>query len=111
MRINPVVDKLIDDFYLNTIGSYWDEERKLIDNHYSTIPFPFREIPSPVFSFSVEWTLPELQGYLSTWSAVQKFMKARGADPVPDLMQQIKLHFEEKQIVRFPLFVKAGKVR
>ena len=39
--INPGIDEIVNHFYSETIGVYWDAERKHIEQHYATIPFPF----------------------------------------------------------------------
>ena len=45
LRIHPDIDAKIDHFYIAVVGPYWDKQRKLIDEHYQTISFPFKEIP------------------------------------------------------------------
>lgn len=110
--INSKIDPIIKDFYVNVVGPYWDRERKLIDEELKTITFPFDEIKAPAFSFSFQWTLDELQGYLTTWSAVQKFIKEKGFNPVDELIQKIKPLWEsEKQTIQFPLFTRIGRIR
>jgi len=89
LEINPEVDLYIKDYYVNIVGPYWDKERRLIDEEYKTILFPFEEIKSPAFSFSFQWTITELKGYLTTWSAVQKFMKEKNFNPVDGLVEKI----------------------
>jgi ubiquinone/menaquinone biosynthesis C-methylase UbiE len=109
LSVNPPIDKLIDDFYINIVGSYWDKERKFIDERYQTIPFTFEEIPSPKFEMMIEWTIDELKGYLNTWSAVQKFIQSNQFNPVDALIDSIKLNWRgKKQMVRFPLFLRLG---
>jgi SAM-dependent methyltransferase len=111
LSIDAEIDKHIKDFYTNIVGSYWDKERKLIDEEYKTIAFPFKEISSPPFEFSFQWTLPELHGYLTTWSAVQKFIKANESNPVDNLIQKIlPLWNSDKKQIRFPLFTRMGTV-
>jgi SAM-dependent methyltransferase len=73
--IEPLQD-IIDHFYKNIIGPYWDAERHYIDELYQTIPFPFEEIKMPVFTMSYQWTLAQLIGYLNTWSAVKHYKTA-----------------------------------
>jgi hypothetical protein len=111
LSINSEVDKLIDDFYVNIIGPYWEPERKLIDDHYSSIEFPFERVQPPKFDFSFDWTLAELKGYLSTWSAVQKYIKERNDDPVQGIIYRLKLLWKQEKLrVTFPLFVLLGKI-
>ena len=111
LNINPQIDLIINDFYKNVVGPYWDKERKLIDEQYATIAFPFQEIKTPTFAFSFLWSLAELQGYLTTWSSVQKYIKEKNKNPVDELIQQLApLWNEEKMEVKFPLFLRLGKI-
>jgi hypothetical protein len=112
LGINEDIDGLLKDFYTNTVGPYWDKERKLIDHEYRTISFPFKEIPVPGFTFSFLWTQEELRGYLSTWSSVQKFYKQHGSNPVERLMERLHPHWsQERMTITFPLFLRLGKVQ
>jgi len=111
LSIHSGIDFLIRGFYVNVIGPYWDSERKLIDEEYKTISFPFAEIEVPTFSFSFEWTLAELQGYLNTWSSVQKYIKENQINPVEKLIDQIQpMWLSEKMEVKFPLFLRLGRI-
>jgi SAM-dependent methyltransferase len=111
LQIEPSIDTVILDFYSNVIGPFWDPERRYIDEHYRTIPFPFHEIPSRQFTFSFSWSLPELEGYLNTWSAVQKFILANGTNPVDVLIMKMRpMWRNEKMTVSFPLFMRMGRV-
>ena len=90
---------------------YGDPERRLIDERYASFDFPFEEIQSPPFMMDFEWTLAELEGYLTTWSAVRKYQQERGENPVQALMKLVEpLWRNEKCKVRFPLFVRLGRV-
>lgn len=108
---NPEIDKQLHDFYFKIVGPYWDKERKLVDEQYKTIPFPFTEIASPEFKLSFEWTIAEFQGYLSTWSSVQKYIQANQINPVESFMKKIlPLWKSDRQSVNFPLFLRLGKI-
>lgn len=85
-------------FYAETMGPYWSAERKLIDDEYKTIPFPFSNLvsssPSPVgvpslssssssqsspplspsIAIVADLTLDQFMGYLSSWSAVATYI-------------------------------------
>ena len=111
LSVHPEIDKLISNFYTNIIGMYWDKERKHIDQQYQAIPFPFIEIPTSEFEMIFEWTLQELEGYLNTWSAVQKFSKANQFNPVNELIELIRMQWKNKMMrVQFPLFLRLGTV-
>ncbi|MDZ4714443.1 MAG: class I SAM-dependent methyltransferase [Cytophagales bacterium] len=108
----PLIDPMIENFYTSIVGPYWDPERKLIDQHYKNLEFPFSELQPSAFLMSFEWTLAELEGYLTTWSAVQKYIKDKGNNPVPELMGAIEPHWTSKRrTVHFPLFLRLGRIR
>lgn len=106
-------DALLQHFYKNIIGSYWDQERKHIDEKYHTIPFPFEEINAPDFTLSFEWDAEHLLGYINTWSAVKHFTKANSYNPIQqfseELLKQWPLH--ESRTVQFPLLLRIGRIR
>jgi SAM-dependent methyltransferase len=111
LSINPEIDLLMKDFYANIIGPYWDKERKLVDEEYKTIDFPFSEIEVPTFAFSSHWTLTELQGYLNTWSSIRKYILENKTNPVENLMARIQPLWQlEKTEVKFPLFLRLGRI-
>lgn len=113
LRISPKIDAFIDDFYTTIIGIYWDTERKHIDNAYESIPFPFENIPlKQAYFIESEWTIDELEGYLYTWSSVQKYLDKHLESPIDKLMDNIRLHWTEgsKMPVRFPIFTKIARL-
>jgi hypothetical protein len=51
-------------------------------------------------------------GYMRTWSATKRFHAAHGRDPVAPYMDRMAQAWPGagRQIVRFPLFVRAGRL-
>jgi SAM-dependent methyltransferase len=82
IRLSPAVDAMLDGFYRDVVGPFWDRERRYIDERYRTIPFPYTDIAAPDFDIAVEWSFGHLIGYMSTWSAVKHYQKEKGHDPV-----------------------------
>ncbi len=114
LKINPEIDEIINHFYSKVIGKYWDLERKLVDQEYKTIPFPFNEIKiDKSFSIKNNWTIENLEGYLDSWSGVQNFIKDNNYNPVKNIIEEIKKiipnnsNFE----VEFPIFIRAGIIK
>jgi hypothetical protein len=58
--ISPEIDSVIKYFYFNVVGELWTPERKLVENGYENIPFPFYRLPSPPFRMSAKWTIKQL---------------------------------------------------
>ncbi len=112
-RIDAETDKVIDYFYKDIIGEYWDKERKHIDNAYTTTPFPFEVLPSPVFQMQTSWNLEDLIGYLNTWSSVQKYIKTHQKNPVglitPEL-EEIWGDTNREKLICWDIYLKVGKI-
>ena len=110
--IAPPIDELITErYYRETLGSYWEYERKYVDDNYTTLPFPFTEFATPGFQIVLYWTIDELSGYLNSWSALQKFIASNQYNPVDDLVSKIKPYWkEEKMRINFPLYLRMGRI-
>ena len=63
-------------FYEAEIGPYWPAERALVDSGYATLDFPFEPLEPPPLEIRLAWSLDELLGYISTWSAVRRAREA-----------------------------------
>jgi len=106
------VNELVQRFYADTVGPYWPPERKLVEEGYRTIPFPFAEIAPPSFRMEARWTLDELLGYFSTWSATNRYIKANGRNPLEPLAAELKQVWGDpgqRREVVWPLAVRIGR--
>lgn len=59
-------------FYWTDIHPFWPTGREHVERGYQSLPFPFNEIALPPLSIDRDWRLPDLLGYLRTWSAVRR---------------------------------------
>jgi SAM-dependent methyltransferase len=112
MLLPGEMDALFQRFYAETVGPYWPPERAWIDDAYRSLDFPFAEIEAPAFAIEVEWTLPRLLDYLSTWSAVKRYQAAQGHDPLPALLAELRSLWGDPETARalqWPLFLRAGR--
>ncbi|WP_118973095.1 class I SAM-dependent methyltransferase [Taibaiella koreensis] len=109
--ITPAVDKILLDFQNDVVGPYWDPERIYIDERYETIPFPFREIDTPSLAYEARWSLERLCGYVESWSATRHYIKARGTNPVPALMEALRPVWGNEPLpLAFPVLLRAGRL-
>jgi SAM-dependent methyltransferase len=106
------IDRLMQNFYRHTTEPYWEPERQHIEDRYAKVPFPFERLDCPNFSISLKWHRHEFEGYLNSWSAVQKCIRTEGHNPVPSLMLDISPYWGEfeRQICTFPVFMVLGKM-
>lgn len=112
-KIDPAVDRVIWHLYRNVLGADWPLERKLVEERYATIDFPFEEVPAPRFAMSAQWNFDELIGYLGTWSATQRYLGREGKDPVDLVRTELADAWGAPETVRdvaWPLDVRVGRV-
>lgn len=112
LEINTEADSLIHRFYEEVFGNEFSTERDMINNNYRTIPFPFEEIQTPAFEIRLQWTVNHLEGFFNSWSSVQKCKREKGYDPTIGIMEKVteKLPGGKKFSVRFPVFLRLGKI-
>lgn len=110
-RISPEIDRITDNFYYEKVGPYWPKERKLVDDGYVSLPFPFDEIQPPPMSIELSWTLDDLLGYFRTWSPTRRFIEQNGRDPVDDIEGELAAAWgdvKEGRVV-WPISMRIGR--
>ena len=99
-------------FNRGTLEPYWSPERSLLLNGYKDIAFPFDEVDAPELELKMRWNLPELAGYLRTWSAAARYVDKHGTDPVTAVEQSLATLWGDpitKRLIRWPLYIRAGR--
>jgi SAM-dependent methyltransferase len=112
-RIAADIDPVVVHFYDGIVGPYWPPERRLIEERYATLPFPFEELSAPEMAMTTHWNLDEFLGYLATWSAVQRYRKELGEDPLPALRARLLPLWGEaasRRTVTWPVYFRIGRV-
>ena len=107
------VEPLMREFQDQTMGPYWDERRRWVDEGYHTIPFPFAELTPPTLELHKVWTLDQLGGYLRSWSAVASYVREHGKDPVAPFLGRLGKVWGpagHTRDIRWPLFMRVGRV-
>ena len=107
--VSPEVDALVNDFYINVIGAYWDSMRRHIENQYAQLPFDFANPQRADFTVERHWTAGWFLNYLRTWSAVRNFIATNGLDPVDALAEPLTVAWGlGERLVQFPVFLRLG---
>jgi ubiquinone/menaquinone biosynthesis C-methylase UbiE len=113
MTISPPIDALVWQLYEERLGNYWPSERRLIEQQYRTISFPFQELTAPTFQMSYEWTFPQVIGYLNTWSALHKYQQAQGVNPLTSIGDALLEAWGDPAMLRevqWPIHLRVGRV-
>lgn len=111
LTISPDIDAIIKYFYFDIVGDFWPPERKLVENGYENIPFPFNKLPNPSFHMWAKWTFKQLVGYIGTWSAVKRYRDKKGSDPVKWVEKELLKIWDNTGAmdVYWPLSILIGK--
>ena len=113
VEIDPDIDRRIATFYRETVGPFWPGERRLVEDGYRGLDFPFDEIEVPVQTMEADWTLHDLSRYLRSWSASIRYQSAHGHDPVAPFVRNLEPVWgpsDRRRTLRWPLEVRAGYV-
>lgn len=106
------IDKLISHFHSTIVGPYWPPERKLLNEGYKDITFPYKPLPVTEFSMEATWNLSQLTGYLDTWSAVKEYKKINNSNPTEKISNKLKTLWgesSETKLITWPLIMYLGK--
>ncbi|MDR2014479.1 MAG: class I SAM-dependent methyltransferase [Azoarcus sp.] len=112
LELEPQVNAVFRYFYREVIGRFWPAERALVDSGYAGMEFPFTEFPAPAISITRKWSLPELLGYVSTWSAARSAVEAGREDLLARFaedMGKVWGDFTIKRSVIWPVALRIGR--
>jgi SAM-dependent methyltransferase len=110
LHIEPAIDEVVNRYYNEVVGPFWPPERELVEQ-FAGLPFPFHEIDPPKFQMTTQWNLDHLLGYLRTWSSTQRFIVAKGSDPLEQIADELRRTWGDSQQTRkviWPLILRIG---
>ena len=91
LHVEPAIDEVVNRYYYEVVGPFWPPERKLVEQ-FADLPFPFHKVDAPKFEMTAQWNLDHLLGYLQTWSSTQRFIAAKGSDPLEQIIDELRAH-------------------
>lgn len=106
------LDELVQEFYHGVVGPYWFPERRLVEEGYRSLAFPFAEISAPRFNMEHRWERANLLGYLRTWSATARYVDDKGVDPVAALEEKLAplwIDDHDARKVTWPVALRVGR--
>jgi SAM-dependent methyltransferase len=108
LRIAPSIDPILDAHVKEVVEPFWPDERGLVVEGYASIPLAYPKAPAPTFELTACWDLDRLLGYLGTWSATQRMIRATGTDPIPAAREALARVWGDptrERLMRWPLAV------
>ncbi len=112
-EIDPAVDPIIARYYGEVLAGYWPEAIQYIEQRYRTLPFPFDEFEPPEMVMQADWPLDHMAGFLSSWSAAQRYQAEHGRHPLKLLWPELEEAWGapgQTRRVRWPLHLRIGRV-
>jgi SAM-dependent methyltransferase len=110
LHIEPAIDEVVNRYYYEVVGPFWPPERGLVEQ-FTSLSFPFHEIDAPKFEMTAHWNLDHLLGYLRSWSSTQRFIAAKGTDPLQEIIHQLRVAWGQPEQIRnatWPLTLRVG---
>ncbi|MHB9118623.1 MAG: class I SAM-dependent methyltransferase [Burkholderiales bacterium] len=112
-RSEPEVDLVVRNLYDDVLGGCWPPERRMVEDGYRDLPFPFVEETPPDFSMEALWGFNELMGYLSTWSAVHRYRELHGVDPLAGAKDRLSAVWGSPhgyKTIKWPIRLRVGRL-
>jgi len=113
VHVDRDLTAIVDRFYWQTLAGYWPQERRIVEEGYRSLPFPFPELAAPPFAMTATWSLAQLLGYVRTWSAVQEIERAQGGAAYEGFARALGAAWGDStalRAVRWGLAVRVGRV-
>lgn len=112
--VSPEVDTVLNYLHEDILGDYWLAENRMVDSEYATMPFPFQLIDCPRFTSQKPMNLADMNGYLNTWSATQRYITTNGHNPVDmvmDRLAEVWGNADDEKTATWKLTMKVGRKR
>jgi SAM-dependent methyltransferase len=84
-KLGQPIDEILLAFELEFLKNYWADRNRIAMYGYGPLGFPFNRLPTPSLQQSLEWDFDQLRGFVSSWSAVQKYKDQHGVDPFDEI--------------------------
>jgi len=111
--ITPEIDAVVLHLTRDILGPYWPAESRYLHGRYRDLPRRFTDVDMPDLAIEVDWGLEQLVGYVSTWSALQRYRGAEGKDPLSGIEPALAKVWGELNVqkrVTWHMPVVAGRV-
>ena len=110
----PAIAEVMDRYADVIVHSYWPERLvKYNKPRYKTLPFPFPLIESPQFYAEAHWTMQEVLGFSSTWSATQRYYAHHGKEALDLIVDDLASAWgdpDRRVHIRWPLHMLVGRI-
>ena len=111
-NVEERIDEIVRAYFFEPIEPFWPEESELAWSGYSGLELPFAPIDTPEFDLTFRWNLTELIGYLSTWSALNRYIEQHGSGLIGQLTERMAAVWvdpDQKRTIDMDFYVRAWR--
>ena len=91
----------------------WPTGIEWVKGAYKELPFPFPTLELQPLNFELDWSIDDLFGWISTWSAVHRHRARSGNEPLNGVRAELESiwphHRRQPVRIVFPLYYKVGR--
>lgn len=112
-KLTELIDRVVKQYYWQTLDGYWPEELRYLEQHYRTLPFPFDEIEPQRFSMRASWSLEKFVGFMFSWSGTKKLIEDQGESALQPMLTALESAWGEPdrhREVEWPLHIRMGRI-
>ena len=113
LQIGKAEDEVVSNHILSPLADYWPSQSQLLRTQYNDVVFPFELIDVPEFELTCHWSVAQTLDFIRTWSASQLYIQEHGDEfllKAAPILREAWSDPNQKQDIRLPFFVKAGRV-
>lgn len=112
-HLDPPFDAVLGAFFRDHVSDWFDPGAQLVNERYETLAMPGEPLPAPRFHAEVDWTAPQIEQFVRSWSATQAYMKVHGDAQVTRVAAELE-HVCGGPVVRrrlrFPLYMRIARL-
>ncbi len=99
-------------FHHEVVGPYWPPGREHVENGYRDRVMPWPSVEAPPLDMTAEWTLDEVVGYVSSWSATSRLVEVEGSGRFDAFAPRLPPRGPTTRswLVRWPLTVRLARL-
>ena len=110
LELDGEVGELVARYYKD-VSPYWPPGREHVENGYRDLAWPWQAVEAPRIAMAEHWLRDELCGYVATWSATARAIKALGPARYDALRGELARCWPdgERREVRWPLAIRLAR--
>ena len=99
-KVTPEIDACFNESVQSEIRHLWKPGNWMAKSGYSDVDLPFERLDVPVIEMSCDWSLGQLLRYVSTWSAVNRYVEENGGAILDRAANELASVWGDRNLIR-----------